>query len=163
MITVTFSDDTILHIEDSALFKLYSYKQNQANQNEAGGVLFGKKIANTEEYIVSDISEPSKKDKQSRFSFVRDYRNTQKDINKKWKESEGIVNYIGEWHTHPECNPFPSSTDKNLVRQLIDDNSNVFNKLFLVIVGMDESLYIGLADTDISNNVILSIQMRSMK
>ncbi len=29
-----------------------------------------------------------------------------------WKESGGIITYLGEWHTHPVKTPSPSSTDR---------------------------------------------------
>lgn len=163
MKTIIFLDGTILHIEDSVLMKMFHYIQTGESDPEAGGVLLGKQIKNREEYILSDISEPTIKDKRKRFSFVRDKRSAQIIINQVWKETKGITNYLGEWHSHPECNPTPSNIDRNLIHQIINDRSNVFSKVFLIIVGLDQSLYIGMANSKISANIILSTEIGGAK
>lgn len=71
MESVCFEDGTILHIEDIALAKLLKYVQRSGSSKEAGGVLIGKQIQDREEYYLCDISEPSRMDKRSRFSFIR--------------------------------------------------------------------------------------------
>ena len=84
----------------------------------------------------------------------------QRIINKKWHESNGIENYLGEWHSHPENRPTPSHIDRGLIRQVIRDGANAFKKVFLIIVGKDQSLYIGVADSEISHE-IYTFQIRS--
>lgn len=142
MKTVAFRNDTILILSDTAIEKLRSFVQIKKHKNESGGVLFGKKISKKEEYILTDISEPTKQDKGSRYSFLRNKDSAQRIINKKWKETRGEENYIGEWHTHPEPNPKPSKTDLDLMLQVVLDKSCAFSKIFLIIVGTDSSLYI---------------------
>lgn len=70
---------------------------------------------------------------------------------------------MGEWHTHPEYNPTPSQVDKKLIKQIIDDHSNVFVKVFLIIVGTDQSLYIGMADSSTSNDITFSERLGEIK
>lgn len=163
MYTITFPDKTILHIEDSAIKKLFRYVQKQKADLEAGGILLGKRYQAREEYIVSDISEPDKRDIRSRFAFVRNKCSAQRIINQLWAESNGIINYLGEWHTHPEYNPTPSQVDKKLIKQIIYDHSNVFVKVFLIIVGTDQSLYIGMADSSTSNDITFSERLGEIK
>lgn len=91
MYTITFPDKTILHIEDSAIKKLFRYVQKHKADLEAGGILLGKRYQAREEYIVSDISEPDKRDIRSRFAFVRNKCSAQRIINQLWAESNGIV------------------------------------------------------------------------
>lgn len=163
MKTINFLDGTVLYIENSVLMKMFQYIQTRESDTEAGGILLGKQLENREEYILSDISEPKAKDKRKRFSFVRDKRSAQFVINKAWKETKGVTNYLGEWHSHPESNPIPSNTDRNLIQQVINDRSNVFTKVFLIIIGLDKSMYIGLANSNISNNIILSVEIGGAK
>ena len=99
-------------------------------------------------------------DKRGRFSFVRNKVSAQRIINKKWDESNGIENYLGEWHSHPENRPTPSHIDRSLIRQVIRDGTNAFKKVFLIIVGKDQSLYIGVADSETSHEIYTS-QIRS--
>jgi len=158
MESVCFEDGTILHIEDVALAKLFKYIQCFHEAKESGGILIGKKVNGREEYYLCDISEPSVMDRRSRFSFVRNKVSAQRIINKKWRESNGIENYMGEWHTHPENKPTPSTTDRELIQQIIKDNSNVFPKVFLIIVGKDRSLYLGIANSDVSSQIYTSLR-----
>ncbi len=36
--------------------------------------------------------------------------------------SNGKVNYIGEWHTHPQVNPQPSSVDLNSLDEIVESS-----------------------------------------
>lgn len=96
-------------------------------------------------------------DKRGRFSFCRNKVSAQRIINKKWHESNGIENYLGEWHSHPESKPTPSYVDRNLIQQIIADSTNVFKKVFLIIVGKDKSLYIGITNSEVSNKIYTSL------
>lgn len=153
MQTVFFDDGTILYIEDKVLKKIFKYAQVKPFDLEAGGVLLGKCFQNRNEYIISDVSEPSILDKRTRFNFVRSKKHAQAVINRTWKKSGGYINYIGEWHTHPETNPSPSQIDKNLLRQIISDKSNVFPKIFLLILGTNQNLYIGVVNAEKSSDI----------
>lgn len=147
MLTVSFSDGTIVDIEDGVLTTFQSFEQQQMWSKEAGGILIGKKLMDAEHYVLSAVSTPTKQDKRTRFSFTRSKQSAQRYIDKHWTESGGIENYIGEWHTHPEINPLPSSIDKSLIRQVVSDKSSPFSKVLLVIVGQKGTLYLGIADS----------------
>lgn len=157
MESVCFKDGTILHIEENVLTKLFVYMQRNDDDKEAGGVLIGRQVNGAEEYYLCDISEPTALDKRSRFAFVRNKVSAQKVIDGKWQESAGIDNYLGEWHSHPENKPSPSYVDRRLISQIIRDGSNVFPKVFLIIVGRDQSLYIGVANSVISDEISTSL------
>lgn len=163
MKSIAFYDGTILHIEEKVLKKMFRYVQTEKLANEAGGILLGKKVEGREEYVLTDISVPSKKDKRGRFFFVRSKNTAQSIINQKWEETNGVENYLGEWHTHPECNPAPSQVDRNLIRQVIEDKSNVFSKVFLVITGMDKTLFVGIVNSKISTNITFSKEIRCIE
>ena len=153
MIEIVFKDKTTLIIETKLLEKLYGYVQ-VGSAPENGGVLLGKKHIESETYFVTDLSVPSSKDIKRRFSFIRNKDVAQKLIDQRWKDSDGVENYLGEWHTHPEMNPTPSSVDKKLINTIIEDKSNVFSKVFLIILGIDKSIYVGLANADRSKKII---------
>ena len=163
MYTTVFPDGTILHIEDLAINMLFMHIQKHKTDMEAGGILLGKRYQKREEYIISDISELDERDIRSRFAFVRSKHSAQRIINQLWAESNGIINYLGEWHTHPEYRATPSQVDKKLIEQIIHDHSNVFVKVFLIIIGTDQSLYVGMADSSISNNIIFSKRLGETK
>ncbi len=143
---VTFERLTV-EISDDVLQKLLKHEQ-KIGQPEAGGILLGKHILEEQYYLITDITVPSKYDSAGPVSFLRNYRNAQIIIDKQWEESQGTVNYLGEWHTHPWENPTPSSTDKMLLANLITEKSNVWDYLIMIIVGRNNTMYLGACDVE---------------
>ncbi|MEG7359517.1 Mov34/MPN/PAD-1 family protein [Pseudomonas citronellolis] len=58
----------------------------------------------------------------------------------RWAESNGMIRYIGEWHTHPQAYPRPSSTDVHEWQVLATDRTDG-RALLALIVGF-EDLYL---------------------
>lgn len=131
----------IVDISDDIIERICAFKQC-GSENESGGVLFGKKKVDCDTYYIIDISTPNENDKSSRFSFLRNAKAAQKIIENKWHESEGYVNYIGEWHTHPESNPAPSKTDIKTYKQISKDKSSLFPISINLIFGNANEFYI---------------------
>lgn len=146
MISIKFIDGTIVDIESHVLHLLHSYEQIHLCDKEAGGVLVAKQIENQTHYILSAASTPTEWDEQNRYSFVRSIKSAQPFINEKWERSNGMENYIGEWHTHPERFPTPSGTDTALINQIIADKSSPYSRVLLIIVGQEDTLYVGFSD-----------------
>ncbi|MGA5715039.1 ribosomal-processing cysteine protease Prp [Bacillus cereus] len=117
------------HVEE----KLKSYRQIKENQHEAGGILMGKVYKNT--VIIDALSEPSKEDKSGRNFFERNVKRAQKIVEDAWKESNGERIYLGEWHTHPELTPTPSSDDKRLIFNMLNHTQMEIDFLLMVIMG----------------------------
>ena len=130
-----------INISDDLLRNVSLFKQTK-NENESGGVLFCKKKVGLDEYYIIDMTLPNKHDKSSRFSFVRNAKEAQKIIEKKWKDSDGYINYIGEWHTHPETSPSPSFVDIKTYKQISKDKSSLFPISINIIFGNANLLYI---------------------
>src|ERR1700730_6975363 len=67
---------------------------------EAGGVLLGRYRGPHIE--IMNCTTPLPEDLRTRFSFVWQDKGHQKAAIKEWLESGGSINFVGEWHTHPE-------------------------------------------------------------
>lgn len=107
---------------------------------EIGGILFGR-INHNKSIVTIEKLEVVRSKKQIRLAYVRNNRIAQKVINKVWIESKGIVNYIGEWHTHPNIAPIPSSIDKTtILEQTLEKRSNYFPYTLLLIIGQNERM-----------------------
>ena len=52
----------------------------------------------------------------------------------RWRASHGTVRYLGEWHTHPEDQPTPSSLDRSEWHRLAKERKDE-RPLLAVIVG----------------------------
>lgn len=143
------SEKSILIIEDKAIDKMMKYCQ-KPGMKESGGILLGKVKSDFSQIEITDVSEPSCYDKRGRFYFVRNKEKAQKIIDRSWEKSNGIINYIGEWHTHPEPFPIPSIIDKRLLNKCIKENYYTFCCLFLIIIGSTGILYVGYKSTNMN-------------
>lgn len=76
---------------------------------EAGGILLG--YVRGKHLEVFEASEPTSEDRRLRYFFERMIHGHKSLADRRWRESNGLVRYIGEWHTHPQETPSPSSTD----------------------------------------------------
>nr|WP_288452806.1 Mov34/MPN/PAD-1 family protein [uncultured Anaerostipes sp.] len=118
---------------------------------EAGGILLGNYIPSENRYIITEATCPSFWDKRGPNSFIRNKKAAQKIINKRWTESSGTINYLGEWHTHGCDVPTPSNTDIELIQSLYRDKSNVWPNIILIILGRI-ACYVGVGSD--SGNVL---------
>ena len=79
------------------------------DDREAGGILLGRYRMPHVEIVT--CSEPMPLDVRTLIGFDRRDPGHQRDALKLWKVSRRTVTFIGEWHTHPEEVPSPSSID----------------------------------------------------
>lgn len=131
----------MLTISDPVFSLLIGQRQLETDASESGGILLGRLYES--EVVLEQISLPGPSDKRGRFFFERDVKRAQCIVNDAWQKSNGKLVYIGEWHTHPETIPTPSSTDKQLIRNMLRDTKMEINFLFLTIVGTSD-FFVGL-------------------
>lgn len=96
-------------IEPLAVNRMRSFRQIDLAAHEAGGVLIGERRGCS--FVVKDVTTPFAKDNSSRFRFVRRAFHHQLAVIDANRRSGGTSNYLGEWHTHPQDHPYPSSID----------------------------------------------------
>lgn len=109
--------------------RLKSYRQLYRSTCESAGVLIGERRG--AHLVIWDLSEPGKGDVQSRCSVNRKGGHHQDKVNSAFLESGGTLQYVGEWHTHPEDTPSPSTKDRTSWLEKIDSTS----PMILLIVG----------------------------
>ena len=122
---------------------------------ETGGILLGKFNRKNKLIEISEVYE-LKTNLFSKILYKRNARKPQKIINKRWKETEGIINYIGEWHTHPNMLAHPSGTDINSLKEIHDKVKRVLPGTILIIAGKDENINLIVQSGDIIEMRILS-------
>lgn len=117
---------------------IHGYVQNERHKPEAGGVMLGRYILNSRDVVIDKITFPMPDDRATRTTFIRKKRAHQLIIDREWEASGHTCTYLGEWHTHPEAFPSPSSIDtfgwKKKLKKDIFDSDN----LFFLIVGTAE-------------------------
>lgn len=142
----------ILH--DQALDIMNKFIQKNNKQHESGGILLGKIIDG--EINIMKVSTPTELDKSSRYNFERNRLSGQIVVNYEFQNSNGQTIYLGEWHTHPEDVPTPSSTDITMITSQFKKNVLNTDFLLLIIRGRKE-LYFGIQDKTGLNHRLIKI------
>ena len=108
---LTFTDKfgDLLVIMPSVVSKLLDYRQMDSLSNEAAGVLIGERRES--HIVVHEISEPGEGDIRRRCFVDRRGLHHQAAVDEAFARSSGRLQYLGEWHTHPEDQPSPSAMD----------------------------------------------------
>ncbi|MFZ5752697.1 MAG: Mov34/MPN/PAD-1 family protein [Bacillota bacterium] len=135
------NNQLMLEFTDEVLDDFNKYRQI-GERKESGGILLG--MVFDKKIVIDQISTPSLRDKASKFFFIRNVKRAQKVVDNAWARSNGTRIYLGEWHTHPILNPFPSNDDKTLITNMLRYSKMEIDFLFLVIVGLGEKdFYVG--------------------
>ena len=113
-----------------------------AGKYEIGGVLLGSRRNLDLEIKVATY--PSEGDRSSKFRFERRSKQHQIITTKMWKSSDMTIDWVGEWHTHPEKTPSPSSIDINSWRKLVKRHGS---SMAFIILGY-EDVWIGTLDIE---------------
>lgn len=131
---------TLLHFSKSTLETFYQHVQASDSDYEAGGLLLGS--VHGAHMLIEQATVPTAWDKRFRYLFERMPFGHEAIARERWIASQGIIRYLGEWHSHPEDHPAPSGLDRSewkiLASKRLDRRSMV-----AVIVGR-ESLYVEL-------------------
>lgn len=130
-------------IKQEVVDELKSNAQHEGN--ELCGVLMGVQVGD-KYYRISKISPPCVKS-HTRCGCERDAAMANQFIEEDYKLSEHTRFYIGEWHTHPESNPSPSTVDYTSIEDNYQTALLVVPFLLMIIVGT-ESFHISIYNGD---------------
>lgn len=129
----------IVSLQKTILPRLDTYRQVDRKSLEAGGVLLG---CRRDPHIeVARITEPGAGDVRRRTFFERCDPSHQRDATKAWHDSGQFIDYLGDWHTHPEPFPTPSGVDFEQWR-LSRGQTNI-DPMLELIIGTEE-MWVGL-------------------
>ncbi|MHC5203120.1 Mov34/MPN/PAD-1 family protein [Pseudomonas chlororaphis] len=125
-------------VSEAVMALISSYRQSHPKDCEAGGILMGKRRG--EHFEITFATAPQVKDIRSRCRFTRHPYGHQEIAESRFRSTNGEENYIGEWHTHPENHPTPSSIDIGDWKRL----SKNHRVPLLVIIGGIQTCYFGI-------------------
>ncbi len=129
------ADGTQFKLGPEALGALTQARQRRAHDSERGGVLLGRHLRDEQHVIVDEVTLPKRFDLATRTTFRRAQAPHQRVIDERWEGSAGTCVYLGEWHTHPESTPRPSSIDVDDWRRRLRTDTYDASGLFFIIVG----------------------------
>lgn len=134
-----------LILSQSVIERFLRNRQKGRFSREAGGQLFA--AFESDMIYVQVATGPYGSDRRSRFLFDPDRKKEQKDIDYYWRKK---LHFVGNWHTHPESCPVPSSTDIWNTQQRFRKSDHDLEAFVMIIVGTDVNpeagLYVGLVD-----------------
>ncbi|MCY1529268.1 hypothetical protein D9M68_644020 [compost metagenome] len=126
-------------IERSVWEFLFSHAQTKPNATEAGGILLGHR-AGDHIHVIS-ATGPLPNDRRARLSVDRLDAGHQQIARDAWASSGGTIDYVGDWHTHPQNMPTPSSKDYSEWKKLTRILSR--SHLFVIVGSSSNSLWLG--------------------
>jgi integrative and conjugative element protein (TIGR02256 family) len=100
---------------------------------ETGGVLLG--WTENENIIVAKATGAGPNAVHEKIFFRADANYIDMIIDMEYANSNGKINYIGEWHTHPQMNPRPSQVDLNSLDEIVESSGEP--NLLLIIGAID--------------------------
>lgn len=123
------------------VIKIFERYEQKEGCREAGGIILGYVAKNYVE--ITDVTTPNRFDLRNFLTFVRAKIPAQLRIDKVWKKSSGTKVYLGEWHTHSELNPSPSSEDRQMISKTFQETLMEIDFLYLIIVGLKGAYWLG--------------------
>ena len=123
-------------LSSEAIWHLYIHRQNWFWNREAGGQLFGH-LEDTK-FTVNFATGPRKEDVRCRHGYVGNRNEEQKEIDNFLKKD---VFYLGDWHTHPEKHPTPSSRDIETSNDCFRKSTHAMPGYIMIIVGKSEYVH----------------------
>lgn len=123
-----------LVLEEHVVSHLVAHRQQGWRSTEAGGQLFGVFEGN-EIWRVQEATGPRATDWRTLFGFVPDRAAEQNEIAERYLHG---LHFMGDWHTHRQKLPSPSSTDLNSMRDMVRRSAHGLDGFMLIVVGQAE-------------------------
>jgi [CysO sulfur-carrier protein]-S-L-cysteine hydrolase len=108
--------------------------------NETGGTLLGHYTNSMKIAVITEITRSKKNAKTSPVSFIRPSDHGESIENKKIIRAKGKLFYLGEWHSHPNGNPHPSTNDLRSLMFLAVHPNVPADTPIMLIIGNDLSI-----------------------
>ncbi|MNK11142.1 Mov34/MPN/PAD-1 family protein [compost metagenome] len=143
----------LVHLQENVLETMSAHAQHRASDLEAGGILLGAVRGNNLE--ITFATTPVASDSRHPYLFERKSDSHREIAELLWLRSGGTIRYLGEWHTHPQDHPKPSSIDISEWRILV--NKRVDKRPVLAIIVGRKSLHIELVYSNVSSSVLQPI------
>lgn len=120
----------VLVICDAALEVFVNARQISSSAKETGGLLFAE--ISTAAVRIVKATRAEKRASVSRFTFVPTLRAKRSAIKREFRSG---LHFVGEWHTHPERDPTPSSLDNFSMQDSFVRSEHELDGFVMVVVG----------------------------
>ena len=108
-----------------------------AGHREIGGILMGEHVGSNE-FVIRELTVHRRGSFASFLRRIEDALGQMRDFFKRTDHNYRRYNYLGEWHSHPSFEPFPSSTDDASMLEIVQDAALGANFAVLMIVKLGQ-------------------------
>jgi len=123
-------------IWDAGIQKKLCQVRNAHLPCETGGIILGYVDQKLKHIYVVDILKAPPDSEADRTGFTRGLEGLKSELDKVRQRTAKIVDYIGEWHSHPAfASAYPSSIDRVLIKQLADSLELDGQPALMIIAG----------------------------
>jgi len=126
-------------VENGVVSALEAFRQREPSDREAGGILLGYRRG--PHVHVTGFTPPFPADRRTRRSFDRKVEGHAEVAHRQWRASDEQIDYLGEWHSHPESDARPSSVDLREWSKLLRDRNSPL--VFLILGSRNDWLGVG--------------------
>lgn len=120
----------ILHISSEVLDYLALHRQTRFWHREAGGLLFARIVGN--DIFIEEATGPRPSDQRTRYSYRGDRQAEQAEIDERFLRG---LDYVGDWHSHPERRPRPSRADDRAMASRVNGSQHQLKAIAFLIIG----------------------------
>ena len=128
-----------INIEQEILNQVSMYSKNNF-PNEIGGILMGIYSRDRISVDITEIIVP-KRYIGKKFLFIRFGKSLNKKIKKLYKDSNGEIIYVGEWHSHTNGSGMYSQKDYDSMIEISEDNKVKIDSPLLLISAITEKSF----------------------
>lgn len=122
-------------VSDSLLTQMIAVADNHYPK-EFGGILTG--IKEQDFWIITDFETPTDF-KNSRSNFTRKVKKLNAYLKEIYLTSKGKLEYLGEWHTHPNGTPQNSKDDLISMAEIANETNVTTDKPIMIIFSLHQS------------------------
>ncbi len=120
-------------LTEAVVETMLRHRQVGPKDKEAGGQLFAR--FEGKDTIIVEATEPKISDNRKRYWFEPNKWLQRQEIKAKHKCGE---HFVGDWHTHPQPIPSPSSDDLHSIAECYRESRHELKAFLMVIVGTTE-------------------------
>lgn len=129
-------------LTDKVLSVMHKYRQLHPSAKEAGGQLYAKYEG--VDTLILEATKPKFLDMRTRYRFRPNIMLQRFEIYYRYRKG---LQFVGDWHTHPEKYPSPSHKDINYMNNYFHLSFRKFRAFVMVIIGTEpepKSLHVAL-------------------
>lgn len=122
--------DLDVEFAPEALAAMLRHRQTGWLSKEAGGQMFAR--LSPTRWRIEVTTGPRRGDQRGRFHFWPDRKAEQEEINRFFEQG---LEFVGDWHTHPEEVPRPSASDIVSAENIVRESTHHLPGILMCIVG----------------------------